>query len=538
MNTAISLIESAYYLLNPNRCDAQDYTPKYPAFNGQRSVYEIEPTHCYISNAPRPDYVSVDKKISVRNAHSLSILEQVFNATYLFILDIINIAKLLIQVPSILLSQDRSKKALSALASLGGVNHKIMQYFGNAPKLHDLFKEMIPKALRVDDQTLAIVNNENPCMTYPELRFTLWRTGLDYDPDRLHERECLGVGTIGEVQKMPMKDGTQPLIKLVGIEKPLVMRSQINQTRIVFWLLGKVCSEFPSIVQYGTSVFLDVIKNEFYLDNEIKNNQQLAGAFEALKQDSTTLYDITSLQHPVKSVDSLLHFAGIPVDFRTPTLIAELASTRSMGMECVDGVTLGANDLQELKSVICQMFPEDFKDVDCISNNAANIIRTQLYGHAMDIWLTTFAKTGVFNADAHPGNIMVHFVDGKLEFVFIDLGCAYTLPEKSTQACLSLSEALRSDSLNVQDTVQDVQYLSTFSPDKVNWEVFQNDLKSVSSVFFLAGLFDKLKDHNISMCPEFGAFCRSLILKINQKEYSQQEIIESLPQQVADKILG
>jgi tRNA A-37 threonylcarbamoyl transferase component Bud32 len=109
------------------------------------------------------------------------------------------------------------------------------------------------------------------------------------------------------------------------------------------------------------------------------------------------------------------------VDVVIPTVIPELVGQRAMGMSYVDGVA--------------------FKDFDKLPE--ANPER--LVAALVDHYAVQFTADGLFNADPHPGNLMIERGTGRL--VVLDWGMCITLPEQVSMAYAKLFFAVSTGDL-------------------------------------------------------------------------------------------
>jgi len=229
----------------------------------------------------------------------------------------------------------------------------------------------------------------------PELPYSDIETTIEKEfgkaPNKLFHyfhRKPLGAGSIGQVHKATLHNGTHVVVKVrrPGIEQ------QVEQDLVILGQIARILSANENISkQYDFEGFVDefahTIRNEMDFMREGQNAERIAKQFE----DDPT--------------------------FHVPAIFWHYSSHVVLTMEAVDGIKI-----------------DDFAALD-----AAKIDRHQLAENCANIALVQVLENGFFHADPHPGNFFVQ-PDGSV--TLLDYGMVGRIDDRLRATLLRLAMAV------------------------------------------------------------------------------------------------
>ncbi|GAA4650020.1 hypothetical protein GCM10023116_23030 [Kistimonas scapharcae] len=328
----------------------------------------------------------------------------------------------------------------------GGIISKILQAIGSSDELISSvcgISKVNPNFQAIKQELCTSMHDNEP-MPMRKLISILNENNFDYDPDRLNEITILGVGSVGQVIQIPMRDGTTKVVKVVDSDLEIKFKADIS---IVSTILSLVSRFKPDIVGRGSTDairgFLSTIPREFDLRYEKHNTQIQQRRFQRLDQD---FYHITAddcrcseSDHGYRNTNchnylgtrprAPQHYINVDgknveIEYSSPAIDEDLSSRNMLVMEEIDGVTLSSSDDDFLTKVVQPLLVAHNQTMDRsrISPSMINALRQEIRNCAFSAWEQGLFTAGECSADMHNGNIMVSIEGKKIIIHFIDFG--------------------------------------------------------------------------------------------------------------------
>ncbi len=447
-----------------------------------------------------------------------------------------------------IIRSNMSAESIEKLASSsGGIIVKILQFVVSSKGLSRLafgpnYKDYMEK--------LKHVSGSNKPMSETELKNCLKKANISYDKTNFTVKN-LGVGSIGQVDKIRLSTGEYAVIKTIAPKKEARTRADIKiikglLTITSFFKKGLI----PSGIKNAFCEIIDSVKEEFDLQLELKNTVEQSKAFKKISQKGS--FNLQQSDLPLHSTDLPVNVENQFSDyitFKVPEIKSEFSTAKTLGMEEINGFSLSKENEYKISKMIADLieknpwaanqFIEEFKSRSCLgsdqefvaqlrvkdsrqSKEVRNAIKSIAYSH----WQYCFAQTGFYNADIHDGNIMVSVEDNKIAIYFIDLGNAHQISRDEVIAAFgfggNIHELTTTHDADIQKACAKnisncLKTLCHGQNDK-NFEALEQAILLKASSLDgdndeqISKVFDLAYEHNIHLPVTVASMLRALIL--------------------------
>ncbi len=385
-------------------------------------------------------------------------------------------------------------ETIKQLNSQGGIISKLLQAIGSSDVLIYNFlgiHSTDPNYPEVKRE-LCRAMHDNQQMSLSKFKEILDENNLQYNQDQLNEEyyrsdECnLGVGTVGQVAKVPMQNGTSIVVKVVNSDVERRFLADISILGTILSILTRLTNYVGSGSKEAMMSFINTIPREFDLRYEKSYTAIQRARFDAIDEDPYNIteaedcrcdavahgegadecrrylairpnrpehqFDLGLYRHVTQltqvELRSLLENpqvrqilmcfldVNVPIEYKTPEIDATLSSRNMMVMEEIHGETLSCSNEKLLSNVIEPLVrpllrARGISDEEPIPAAWIDGFRAEVRRHAFRAWEHGFFASGECSGDIHNGNIMVSVVEGRLVIHLIDFG-NYILESRNT----------------------------------------------------------------------------------------------------------
>ena len=374
--------------------------------------------------------------ITIRPVRKLTIIETLVSGLKTAGCIITRFVKL-IQVYRAVKKADKETLAKKLAELKGGPIIKFFQLLANSHRMGiDIMGEEKYNTLK---SVLTTTTSTNPKISDSEIFELFNRAKIPYSKENIRQRTNLGTGSVAGVEEVQDTENNKEVYKLVPLQSEIRMNADIFNLKLVLHVVGFFNKGLNVGVKKMILDFIRSINEEKDLHTEANNISDMKQALELTKELSEKPDKCFNNKHfkdftlPPKYNDKITfeltdskipnHKKTIEVNYKTPEIIPQKSTDRTLAMKKIDGATLDdtPENLDKLRQIMRQLFNIDDPSV-VISENDVQRFRLNCKTLAYDMWSDCYTKTGFFNADMHSGNLMICIEDGKLSIYFIDLG--------------------------------------------------------------------------------------------------------------------
>jgi len=262
------------------------------------------------------------------------------------------------------LNQRNAELIYWAILKLQGLFIKVGQFMS-------LRVDVLPRAYT---RILARLQDQVPPADYRLIKKRIIEE-LDKPPEEIFSwfrEEPIAAASLGQVHEAMLKDGRRVAVKVQypGIEK--IVETDLRILKLILWWFGLFRKQFQS----------DVILNEFR---------------RAISQEIDYI-------HEGKNAEKIAQLFADDPTVIIPQVIWEYTTKKVLVLEFLEGIKV--TDIEKL--------------------DRAGINRAEVSRKVMDCYFRQMFKYGIFQADAHPGNI---FVRPGPTLILLDFGLVKELPQ-------------------------------------------------------------------------------------------------------------
>ncbi len=450
-------------------------------------------------------------------------------------------------------------ETIRQLNSQGGIISKLLQAIGSSDALINNFFHIHrthPNYAEVKRE-LRRAMHDNQQMSLSEFKKILDSNNLPYNREQLNEEyyrsdeNNLGVGTVGQVTRVPMQDGTVKVVKVVNRDVEMRFLADISILGTILSIATCCTDAMGSGSKEALMGFLNSIPREFDLRYEKSYTAIQQARFDAIDEDPYNITEAADCRcdaeaHGVNADEcrryltlrpdrprhgiNIENILNVPIEYRTPSTDATLSSRNMMVMEEINGVTMSADDadIERLVRLLLQShysLPDDVPIPD--RDDWIAWFRGVVRQSACNGWEHGFFTGGECSGDIHDGNIMVAIIEGRIVIYLIDFG-NYILESRDTVISVYTIISAIEKGVNAPDAIEAhanaileaMRQFGIRTRDDIDWNSLRNDIvreiqnpENEGSVENISlKIFDAGFNHGLSVPPSISKLFRARLV--------------------------